>query len=49
MSSKREREYEQRRYDEWQQRQAAHHAARRRQRIVVGSVPVPSGEPHCRT
>lgn len=38
MSSKREREYEQRRYEKWQQRQAEHRAARRRQRIVVGSV-----------
>jgi len=38
VSSKREREYEQRRYEKWQQRQAEHRAARRRQRIVVGSV-----------
>ncbi|MDM7831263.1 peptidylprolyl isomerase [Cellulomonas edaphi] len=38
MSSKREREYEQRRYEKWQQRQAEHRAARRRQRIVAGSV-----------
>lgn len=38
MSSKREREYEQRRYDKWQQRQAEHRAARRRQQVVVGSV-----------
>jgi peptidyl-prolyl cis-trans isomerase B (cyclophilin B) len=38
VSSKREREYEQRRYEKWQQRRAEHEAARRRQRIVVGSV-----------
>jgi len=38
VSSKREREYEQRRYEKWQQHRAEHEAARRRQRIVIGSV-----------
>ena len=37
MTSKREREYERRRYEKWQQRQAAARA-RRRQRWIAGSV-----------
>ncbi|WP_169165377.1 peptidylprolyl isomerase [Cellulomonas taurus] len=37
-SSKREREYERRRYEKWQERQAAKRVARRRQRIIAGSV-----------
>lgn len=37
-SSKREREYERRRYEKWQQRQAAKRAQRRRQRIIAGIV-----------
>ncbi len=37
-SSKREREYERRRYEKWQQRQTAHRAKRRRQRIVAGGI-----------
>lgn len=37
-SSKREREYERRRYEKWQERQAAKRAQRRRQRIIAGAV-----------
>lgn len=37
-SSKREREYERRRYEKWQQRQAQKHARRRRQQIIAGGV-----------
>ena len=37
-SSKREREYERRRYEKWVQRQAAHRARRRRLQVIVGSV-----------
>lgn len=37
-SSKREREYERRRYEKWQQRQATRRARRRRQQVVAGSV-----------
>ncbi|WP_029287079.1 peptidylprolyl isomerase [Cellulomonas sp. HZM] len=37
-SSKREREYQQRRYEKWQQRQAAHAAQRRRRQVVAISV-----------
>jgi len=37
-SSKREREYERRRYEKWQQRQAEHKARRRRLQVVVGSL-----------
>ncbi|UJP39091.1 peptidylprolyl isomerase [Cellulomonas palmilytica] len=38
MSNKREREYERRRYEKWQARQAEAKARQRRQRIVAGSV-----------
>jgi len=38
VASKREREYQHRRYEKWQKRQAEHEVARRRQRIVAGSV-----------
>ncbi|GIG38205.1 peptidylprolyl isomerase [Cellulomonas pakistanensis] len=37
-SSKREREYERRRFEKWQQRQAQKHARRRRMQIVAGAV-----------
>jgi peptidyl-prolyl cis-trans isomerase B (cyclophilin B) len=37
-SSKREREYERRRYEKWQQRQAEHKARRRRLQVIVGSL-----------
>jgi len=37
-SSKREREYERRRYEKWQQRQAAKRAQRRRLQVVAGGV-----------
>jgi peptidyl-prolyl cis-trans isomerase B (cyclophilin B) len=37
-SSKREREYERRRYEKWQQRQAVKRAHRRRQQVIAGSV-----------
>lgn len=37
-SSKREREYERRRYEQWRQRQAARQAKRRRQQIIAGSL-----------
>ncbi|MBD3780537.1 MULTISPECIES: peptidylprolyl isomerase [unclassified Cellulomonas] len=37
-SSKREREYERRRYEKWQQRQATKRAHRRRQQVVAGGV-----------
>lgn len=37
-SSKREREYERRRYEKWQERQAVKRGQRRRQRIIAGSV-----------
>ncbi len=37
-SSKREREYERRRYEKWQQRQAAKRAQRRRVQVVAGAV-----------
>jgi peptidyl-prolyl cis-trans isomerase B (cyclophilin B) len=37
-SSKREREYERRRYEKWQERQAAKKAQRRRQQVVAGGV-----------
>jgi peptidyl-prolyl cis-trans isomerase B (cyclophilin B) len=36
--SKREREYERRRYEKWQQRRAEHLARRRRQQVVAASV-----------
>lgn len=36
--SKREREYERRRYEQWQQRQAAHRARRRRLQVIVSSI-----------
>lgn len=38
MSSKREREYERRRYEKWQQRQAAARAKRRRNQVIAGCV-----------
>ncbi|MDC7120821.1 peptidylprolyl isomerase [Cellulomonas fimi] len=38
MSSKREREYERRRYEKWQERQAQARARHRRQRVIAGSV-----------
>jgi len=38
VSNKREREYERRRYEKWQERQAQVRARQRRQRIVAGSV-----------
>jgi peptidyl-prolyl cis-trans isomerase B (cyclophilin B) len=38
VSSKREREYERRRYEKWQERQAQAHAKQRRQRVIAGSV-----------
>ncbi|AEE46152.1 peptidylprolyl isomerase [Cellulomonas fimi] len=38
MSSKREREYERRRYEKWQQRQVQARARQRRQRVVAGAV-----------
>jgi len=38
VSSKREREYERRRYEKWQQRQAKVRARRHRQRVIAGSV-----------
>lgn len=37
-SSKREREYERRRYEKWQERQSAKKARRRRQQVVAGGV-----------
>lgn len=37
-SSKREREYERRRYEKWQERQAAHRAQRRRRQVVAVGV-----------
>jgi peptidyl-prolyl cis-trans isomerase B (cyclophilin B) len=37
-SSKREREYERRRYEKWQERQQVRHAKRRRQQVIAGSV-----------
>jgi peptidyl-prolyl cis-trans isomerase B (cyclophilin B) len=37
-SSKREREYERRRYEKWQARQAQKHARKRRQQIIAGGV-----------
>ncbi len=37
-SSKREREYERRRYEQWRQRQAARQAKRRRQQVIAGSL-----------
>jgi peptidyl-prolyl cis-trans isomerase B (cyclophilin B) len=37
-SSKREREYERRRYEKWQQSQAARRARRRRQQVVAGGI-----------
>ncbi|MEZ0449622.1 peptidylprolyl isomerase [Cellulomonas sp. ICMP 17802] len=38
MASKREREYERRRYEKWQQRQAAARAKRRRYQVIAGCV-----------
>ncbi|MBO9555715.1 peptidylprolyl isomerase [Cellulomonas sp.] len=38
MSSKREREYERRRYEKWQERQARSRARHHRQRVIAGSV-----------
>jgi len=38
VSSKREREYERRRYEKWQERQAQSRARHHRQRIIAGSV-----------
>lgn len=38
MSSKREREYERRRFEKWQQRQAQARARHRRQRVLAGSI-----------
>lgn len=38
MSSKREREYERRRYEKWQERQAKARAAKHRQRVIAGSI-----------
>ncbi|WP_019137072.1 peptidylprolyl isomerase [Cellulomonas massiliensis] len=38
MVSKREREYERRRYEKWQHRRAEHQARRRRQQVVAASV-----------
>lgn len=38
MSSKREREYERRRYEKWQERQVEARARHRRQRVIAGSV-----------
>lgn len=38
MSSKREREYERRRYEKWQERQAKSRARHHRQRVIAGSV-----------
>ncbi|WP_454048499.1 peptidylprolyl isomerase [Cellulomonas sp. Marseille-Q8402] len=37
-SSKREREYERRRYEKWQERQVAKRARRRRQQVIAGAV-----------
>jgi peptidyl-prolyl cis-trans isomerase B (cyclophilin B) len=37
-SSKREREYERRRYEKWQQSQAARRARKRRQQVVAGGI-----------
>lgn len=37
-SSKREREYERRRYEKWQERQAAKRAQRRRKQLIAGGV-----------
>lgn len=37
-SSKREREYERRRYEKWQQRQAERRTKRRRQQVIAGGV-----------
>ncbi|HEY0214901.1 MAG TPA: peptidylprolyl isomerase, partial [Cellulomonas sp.] len=37
-SSKREREYERRRYEKWQERQQARRAKKRRQQVVAGAV-----------
>lgn len=37
-SSKREREYERRRYEKWQERQSANRLKRRRQRVIAASV-----------
>lgn len=38
MSSKSEREYERRRYEKWQERQAKARARRHRQRVIAGSI-----------
>jgi peptidyl-prolyl cis-trans isomerase B (cyclophilin B) len=38
VSSKREREYERRRYEEWRQRQAKARAKKHRQRVIAGSI-----------
>ena len=38
MASKREREYERRRYEKWQERQAKARAAKHRQRVIAGSI-----------
>jgi len=38
VSSKREREYERRRYEKWQERQAKARAAKHRQRVIAGSI-----------
>jgi peptidyl-prolyl cis-trans isomerase B (cyclophilin B) len=38
VASKREREYERRRYEKWQERQAKARAAKHRQRVIAGSI-----------